>query len=198
MKDKKVIVIIILALLVVFALISYLILFSEKEGLIKSLSQLKGQLTVMEAENRSLFRALEEERQLRGQLNQEKVMLEQTVKAQEEKLASLADAAKTIDSLNTQIAALEYQARALREENANLKLQLAETARQNEALKARQGSIAELKKAIRELKRQVRQVKRQIREKSEDIAASGNRGFLIWDGKSTYPSRVRIEVNPAQ
>jgi len=62
-------------------------------------------------------------------------------------------------------------------------------------LKARLGSVAELKKAIRELRRQVRQVKREVIKRSEPAKGKeGNRGFIIKDGKPTTLPRIRIEV----
>ncbi len=198
MRDKKVIAIIILAAVIIFGIVGYYTLLSEKESLSQSVNQIKGQLTVLEAENRAFTVALDKERQLRKQLAQEKEALEQTVQAQEERLARLSEAEKTIAGLNLQIAALRNNAQALNEEEGYVKLDFAGTAKESAALKDRQASIIELKKAIKELKRQMYQTKRRIKEKPFDFSVGGNRGFLIREGKSTYPAKIRIEVTPAQ
>jgi chromosome segregation ATPase len=194
MKDKKTIAIIILAVVIILGLAAYFTLFKEKDRALNSLNQIKGQLTVMEAENRNLMVVLEKEKQLREELLFEKEKLELTIKTQEEKLAGLSDVQKTIDALNAQIAALRDESRVLKNENTGLKLEAAEVAKENALLKGRKGSAAELKRAIKDLKKRVRQIKK----KTNGLVIGGNRGFVIRDGKSTFPAKIRIEVTPAQ
>ncbi|MFA4993109.1 MAG: hypothetical protein WC571_03990 [Candidatus Omnitrophota bacterium] len=59
---------------------------------------------------------------------------------------------------------------------------------ENKQLKARLNSIVELRKAIRELKARKR--------RTPALATEGNLGFLIKDGQSTAPGKIKIEVVP--
>jgi len=71
-------------------------------------------------------------------------------------------------------------------EEANVKFGILKA--ENNLLKPKLNSIVELRKAIRELKARKR--------KTPALATEGNLGFLIKDGKSTNPGKVKIEVVP--
>jgi len=84
-------------------------------------------------------------------------------------------------------------------------LELSQASVENDALRTKLSSVAELKKAIRELKRNKRlQPVPVLRFKpknpkvmEEAVEVEGNRGFLTRDGVSTFPYKIRIEVKPA-
>ncbi|MFA5115259.1 MAG: hypothetical protein WC469_04260 [Candidatus Omnitrophota bacterium] len=198
MRNKKDILIVVLSAIIVVGMVVYVGQSRQKGRLLRSLQKVKGQLAILEADNRRLMIELENERKLSRQLAQDRASLGQAVKERDEKLAALSDVQNTIDALNAQILALRSETQSLKEETLRLKLELAQGRKSSEASRGRRDSVAELKKAIKELKKQVTVVKRQIRNNSSDVALTGNRGFIIRGGKSTYPARVRIEVNPAQ
>lgn len=188
--------IIVLSAIIILALAAYFYQSRQKGSLLKSIQQLNGQLGILEADNRRLMLEAEREKRLSQQLIQDKTLLEQSIRERDERLAALSDVENTINALSAQILALRSEAQNLKEESLRLKLELARSKKDAEGATARNSSAAELKKAINELRRQVVQVKRQIKNKTRDVAATGNQGFIIRDGKSTYPAKVRIEVIP--
>ena len=119
----------------------------------------------------------------------------------EEKIAQLstdvAYAQKMMEDLNSQVSILKAENMAVREQNDSLNARLSQVSQEKEALALRLSSVAELKKAIRDLKKQMRKVRSEIKFKEEVASGKvleGNRGFLLKDGKPTYPTRVKIEV----
>jgi hypothetical protein len=87
---------------------------------------------------------------------------------------------------------------SLKDEGENLKTQLSQASQEKDILQAKLNSLEELKKVIRELKIKIRQAKIELlRKNNVPLTKEGNRGFVIKNGKSTYPTRVKIEVNPA-
>lgn len=198
MKDRKNAAIVILAAVIILGVVAYLIQARQKKSLLASLEQVRGELTLLEAEKRSLTVELEKEKQLRQKFGQEIAGLEQQLKERDEKLAGLSDPEHTIADLNMQVATLRSEAQALREKSLKLELELAEAKKLNADLKGNRSLAAELRKAITELKRQVGQLRRQIKAKTKDVALTGNRGFIIRDGKPTQSAKVRIEVVPAR
>jgi chromosome segregation ATPase len=182
MKNYKAILAAFLIGVTIFAVFKYIMTLKERNDLQSTLGQVQGQLTVLQYQNRKLFQTIEKEKQLQQGLVQENTGLKENLRVAEEKLmkidADLSLAKKAVEQLN-------IEAGTLKEENT--------------ALKGRLGSIKELKKAIREVKIQMHEVKVQVRKKFDaDKLLEGNRGFVLREGKSTYPAKVKIEVNPAQ
>lgn len=166
------------------------------------LNQAKEQAAALENVKQNLMQELEKEKDLQGKLTQENTVLRDSLKTSEEKLAKLdadfAVAQKAIEQLNSNRFLLKAENAALIEKKNTLNAKLTQVSQENDSLKARMNSIVELKKAIRELKRQVHRVGAVIKQKVQaERIVQGNRGFLIKDGKFTYPAKVRIEVTPA-
>ncbi|HTY45500.1 MAG TPA: hypothetical protein VMD52_05885 [Patescibacteria group bacterium] len=182
MKNYKVILGILLVAVAVFIIVKYILTLKEKNDLIQSLSQARTQVSTLQEQNQKLFQTLEQEKQQQQTLAQENTGLKDNLKAAQDELArigaALDQAQKTISQLNTEAAALKTE---------------------NSSMKERLGSIKELKKAIREVKAQIYQARVEMRQKADVQALlDGNRGFVVKDGKPTYPAKVRIQVNPAQ
>jgi len=70
---------------------------------------------------------------------------------------------------------------------------------ENESMKAKLGSVSEMKKAIREFRKQMGKVGKEIKHQvNVNQVAQGNRGFVIKDGQPTLtPKVIKIEVTPA-
>jgi chromosome segregation ATPase len=194
-KNSKVILIIFLLLgISIFSVFKYFLALKEKNDLLFSLERMKAETAALEKEKQNL---LENEKALQQKLAQENSVLKENLRASEDKLVKLdadfTEAQQTIEDLHSRFSILEAENTALREEKENLKVKLAEVAQDN----ARLNSLAELKKAIKELKKKMRRVKREIRKKTAAINDSEwNSGFLVRNGKSTYPAKVKIEVRP--
>jgi chromosome segregation ATPase len=201
MKNNKTIFIIMafLAGLAIFSVARYMMSIKETYDLKSSLTQIKEQASVLENEKQNLMQELEKEKVIRQQTETDNLNLTQDLNVTREKLAQfdtdLSAACKNIEQLSNRVAFLKAENVALKERN--FKLTAAD--QENENLKAKLNSLAELKKAIKELRSRMRKVKQEVTGiTGNDLAVEGNRGYIIKDGKSTYPLRVRIEVTPTQ
>jgi chromosome segregation ATPase len=189
--------------LTVFSVFKYIYSLREKYDLVNALGQIMEEAAILASEKQALVIEVEREKELQQQLTQENSVLNENLRISEQRLAQLdsdfAKAQESIEELNSKFALLKAENSALIERKDQLNTQLSEVSQENVNLKAKMSSITELKKAIRELKKQVRKVGVTIREKMKPApkAVEGNRGYLIKDGKFTYPSRVKIEVIPA-
>ncbi len=125
-----------------------------------------------------------EKQQLQGELD---ITMQQLQKVK----AELKGTRRQLKSVNGKLRGLERNNLLLLEEKENLE--------------ARLHSLKELKKAIREIKLERRQEKvqktlvkkQQQKEIDAQKLAQGNCGYLIKDGQSLYPPKVKIEVSPA-
>jgi predicted nucleic acid-binding Zn-ribbon protein len=136
-----------------------------------------------------------EKLKLMAELDSEKSSLKEALGQVEASNGRVKEAQKNIEELKAQNAALKAENTAIRDENAGLK-------DEKEAINARFSSIPELKRAIQELKQRSRTVKRRVEQiiKKRFVVQKvpvDNRGFMLKDGKSTYVTAVRIEVEPA-
>lgn len=192
MKNYKVILIIFLLGITIFSVFKYV---SSLRAL-NTLDRLKVQVAALEDERQNLLQTLEKEKEL-----QQKFKID--LGASQERLSKLngelTQAQKTIEDLSAQVSTLKTENVSLIKEKDDLSVQLTQIIQEKDEFKRRLSSLSELKKAIRELKRQMRKISREIKTETRpqtDKIIEGNRGFLIKDGKSTYISRVKIEVKP--
>ncbi|MBU3958830.1 MAG: hypothetical protein KKE91_03105 [Candidatus Omnitrophica bacterium] len=201
MKNYKIILIAFLLGITIFAIFKYGAFLTEKYDLLNTLNQIKKQVAVLGKEKQNLSQEIERGRQLRQGSIEEALRMQAELKASRERLAELdsqlIQAQGAIEGLGSQLSALKAENVALIDERNNLNTRLTQVIQEKDELKVRLNSISELKKAIKELKRQMRKVGREIkkRTKAKEIL-EGNRGFLIKDGKPTYPTKVKIEVTP--
>jgi uncharacterized protein (DUF3084 family) len=176
----------------VFVFFKYVATLKVKYDLINDLDEAKGQITNLEKENKGLSTSLYREKELKGKYMQENSDLRDYLRASRNRLTKLFRTQKTNEELNPKLSLLKA-------ENAMLAEQRDALLKENENLKLKLSSAAELKKAIRELRTQAQKVGTQIKEKArEKKILEGNRGYIIKDGKPTcYPMKVKIEVFPA-
>lgn len=195
MKNHKLLLVILLSTVTAFSVFKYVFIAKEKQDLLGALQEIKTQVNALENEKDTLLKELETEKGLKDEFAQK-------LKVSEDKIteldAGLADMQNTIEGLNSRISALKAENDAVRGEKERVALELAEACEERDSLKARFNSVAELKKAIKELRKRVHKAKKEakgkIRYKQEFI--DGNRGYIIQDGKPTYPAKVKIEVTP--
>jgi chromosome segregation ATPase len=182
-----------------FSVISYIISLSEKNALVRSLEEVRQEVSNLEYERVGLVGSLQKERQLSAQLSGQNVELKENLKNSEENLSKLES---ELIATRRKVQELDKQLASLRETKEYLTLTLAQTSQEKESLLARMNSVVELKKAIRDLKRKMRKPKPETQApvrkavEHQDAEVLGNQGFLVKDGKSTYPQRVRIDVQP--
>ncbi len=182
-----------LAGLTLFSVTKYITLQKENYYLDNNLKQIKKQLDSLEAERQKLLQTIEKQ-------NQENSIIKDNLRVNEDKLAKMeADfiqAKKTIEELNVLASSLKAENVNLKDQSENLKAQLSQVSQEKGALEAKLNSLDELKKAIRQIKIKIRQVKRELKKNDASVTGERNRGFIIKDGKSTYPAKVIIKVKP--
>lgn len=149
---------------------------------------LRKQVIVLEEEKGRLAQALSEAKESERKLSALNLKLKDNLGVYRNKITKLL-AEKTVmqesfEDLRSRFSLLEAENKTLREEN--------------ESFKARSEGGTGIKNALGELKRQTLKVCRQIRQKvNENKLMEGNRGYMIKEGKSTFPEKVKIEVVPA-
>lgn len=180
MKNYKVILIAFLIGVTTFCVHKYLVTLKEKYDLLGTLSEIKNQVVGLENEKQNLLQSLDKEKQGRQKAEQEKLTLEDDLKATAERIAKLEasyiEAWDSSEKLKTQITALNS-------EKEELAKKLVQSSQENDTLKARLSSIAELRKALLALERKAQEVE-------ANLDAAGNRGVV--------QKKVKIEVTPVQ
>lgn len=193
----KNILIVLLLTITAFSVFKYIWSLKEKYDLLNTLNQAKEQVATLETQRQNLLQDLKKEKELRQQLIQENSGIKEHLRASKKRLTELfaeyEGIQKKMEHLNSQVALLKAENTALIEKENKL----AQLSQENDSLKARLSSIPELKKAIKELKGQMHKAGKEIKQgiKPGKII-EGNRGFLIKDGKFTYPATLKIEVIP--
>ena len=169
-----------------FSMAKYVSELKVRYRLQDSLAQAQGDVAVLTQEKQNLLQELGKEKELNEQLAERNAKLKAYVKASKIRISSLfRDNSKTqneLGEISAKFAILKAENRALIDSRKRSYIE-------NEQFKLKLSSVAELKKAIREL--------RAKRPKLFDLGAEGNRGFLIWNGRSTV-EKIKIEVIPAK
>lgn len=201
MKDYKLIVIALLIGITAFTGYRYFNSLKERYDLQASLQRLDRQVSSLEEEKTRLETDLERERVLKETLDKENLSLKDTLKQSQEKLLQLdldfQDSQKTIESLNSQVSAIKNENTTLRDQIELLSLEIAQAKSEKDALQARMDSIEELKKAIRQIRIKMRKERVKIKQRTrQERTMLGNLGYFVRDGKPTFSSKVRIEVQP--
>jgi len=195
MKNYRVILIVFLIGITIFSAFKYASSLKEKYDLINTVNKMKEDVAALESEKQLLSQELEEERDVKQQVVEENMGLQDSLKASAEKLTKLSS---DFVSLQNELEHISSQLVDLKEERERLSTQVAQVTEERDTFQVRLGSITELKKAIRELKRQMRKVNVGIKEKvNHGTVIEGNRGFIVRDGKTTFPAKINIEVIPA-
>lgn len=182
----------------IFSIFKYGVSVKEKEELEFNLNRTKEELTALETEKQKLLDDLS----LR---QEENIVLQGSLEQAEQKITALnADFQRVhlaVEELNSQISILKAENTALRDGEGVLKTQLSQLSQENEAFKTKFSSLAELKSAIRDLKQKMRRARRETIPAIKGIKSAriveGNRGYLVKNGKVTYPAALKIEVEPA-
>lgn len=168
---------------------------------LKYIFYLKEENLDLENDKQTLTEILKKERELEEKLIQEKAAVKADLQVSQERLAKLAtdfqQVQNFVEQLNSENTALKTENDNLKDEQYSLNNKLIQMTQENDSFKARLGSLVELKKAIRELKQKMRsKTHGEIKEKTQpERIREGNRGYLIKSGKTTYPSKAKIEVN---
>jgi chromosome segregation ATPase len=185
-----------------FSLYRYIALMQEQAGLEADLSQAQADIKLIELVRDNLNLDLEKAFEAEKDLILENTGLKDQIKTDRDKFtAAIQEAQANMDSLAEQISISREESAALVSQIDGLKSQLTAADREKDRMAATLNSMDELKKAIKDLRRRTRQAKRFApmtivadSEKQVQEITLGNRGFIVRNGKLTYPSRVKIDV----
>ncbi len=181
----KNILIVLLSTIIIFSIFRYKVLLDEKYALMNNLGEARTQVSNLEKDKQNLLQDIEKRKEAEERLINETSGLKSNLKASRTRMTKLFTANdqthKALNELNCRFSLLKTENAALKEQQENM-------AKENEAFRVKLSSIAELKKAIKELKK----------HKTPGIKTEeGNQGFVMKDGQPTYPAKVKIEVAPA-
>jgi chromosome segregation ATPase len=188
MKDNKIaLVIAFLCGIALFSVFKYASAINERNAILADLNQIKGQVSALESDKQNLSQKLDKEKELQQNLISKNAKFKDYLKASKGRLEKLfvdyAQIRKKSENLDSQLIALRSQNTALTFENDNLKIKLS--------------SVAELRKAIRDLKRGISTVSAGQIAMAAGPDNEGNHGFVVKDGRPTGSAKIKIEVIPA-
>jgi len=179
----------------VFSVTKYISAQRESYSLSYDLDQMKGQVGRLETQRQNLLETIEKQKLEQAAMNSNLTASQDRIAKME---TDFTQAQKTIEDLSARLNLLREEKISLQNQGDTLKSELTQIYQEKDTLQAKLSSLAELKKAIRELKTKMRTVRPETQERLLAQAdTEGNRGFIIKDGQSTHPTRVKIEVNPA-
>lgn len=184
-KDAiKNLVLILLLGVAAFSMVRYVSELKARFRLQNSLIQAQSEIIGLAQEKQNLLQELGKERGLKEELAAKNLYLKSNLRASKDRMSRLFR-----DNWQAQNALEETSAKftVLKAENKVLIESRKRSYAENDQLKFKLGSVAELKKAIRAL--------RSKRPEASGREAAGNRGFLIKNGRSTT-EKIKIEVVP--
>jgi len=192
--------IVLLAGVTIFSVFRYASSVRERYVLLKSLNEARQQLAVLEKDKESLAQELnnknESERRMRAQVSGLKEYLRASKKRLTKIFVERTEIQKKSEDLSSKFVLLKAENLALLKQRNKLNNQVAQASQENDTLKTKLGSISELRKIISALKKNKNNAYAYTNWKVKtDTIVEGNRGYLIKDGKFTYPTKVKIEVN---
>ncbi len=194
---KVTLLVLLMAGITIFSVYKYARSFNEKYKLTQSLKQTQSRLDETLQEKQNLLETLEKEKAAARKLEEENAKMLRNIKAGAKRLDKLfrdyARMEDSVEKVNAQLAGLQ-------KEKEELNSQLKQATQERDDLQAKLTSISGLKKALRELRWQARKVGFQMKDAADSQGSDnlpGNQGFIVRDGKPTYPAKVKIDVSPA-
>lgn len=185
----------------IFCSYKYFSSLKEKYDMLADIRRSAEQIEALQAAQVSLSKELESEKAKEAALSAENTGLQEELWVSRETLekmqAELSQTQFTVTELTSEMCAVKAENEALRKQVGALKDEAEAAAREKELLESRLSSFAALKKSIRELKKKVNVAKREINGRLEkEHLILGNGGYMLKDGRPTFPARVKIEVVP--
>lgn len=164
----------------------------QRLRLAQAYAQAKHILTQLEEEHAALQRELVEARQtIEGQAGDLK-------HAQQD----LEEAQQRLSQTKANLASLQREHDQVQQQNHSLLTQLSSLMAEQQQLEAKLSSIRELRLAIRQVADRLRHERmaawrarvKALRQEDQERLTSGNRGYLVRDGRSTLQSPTKLQV----
>ncbi|MCX5714230.1 MAG: hypothetical protein NT033_05370 [Candidatus Omnitrophica bacterium] len=194
MKNLKVIFIAFLIGITAVCVFEYLALLRDKSVLQGNLKNAESELTVLQQERQKLLQELEKEKQRESQLEGLRVLYKDNLRAAGRKIFA---SVRLNEDISSRINIFKLENSVLRKRQIRLNQRIGQLEQENEDFRLKFSSLSELKKAIRILRHRPRKEEEEMIQKTPTRKIiEGNRGYLVKDGKLTFPREVNIEVIP--
>lgn len=174
----------------IFSVYQYARSINEKHKLSLSLKQTQARLGQTLQEKQKLLHALEKEKLTTRKLEEENAKMLRNLKA----------STKRLNKLFTDYTRLEDSVEKANAQLAGKEKELKQVTQERDDLQSKLTSISGLKKVLKQLRWQARKVGFQMQDVADSQSSDGspgNRGFVVRDGRTTFPAKVKIEVAPA-
>lgn len=194
--------ILLLTAITIFSVFKYVLSAKERHNLANNLNGANVEIAFLKKDKENLTQELNQKSNSEKQAAAEVLALKGYLRAGKKRLTKLfverTEAQKKAEDANLKFALLKAENSALIKQRGKLHDQLAQVSQENNSLKSKLSSVAQLKKIISALTQNKNRIYARVdRRPQADKAIEGNRGFLIKDGKITYPAKVKIEVTSA-
>lgn len=187
-----------------FVLYQYFASLRENYNLRAEIKDKAALVASLEQKKESLGKELKEAQDNQSRLTQEKQALAESLQAGEKNIAQLNQTIQEQAKQVEEMGIVRADNDSLKKQNEEARAQLNQVTQERDSMQARFNSLTELKNAIRELKRRMRQAQAPVfgpqgaAVSEKGMVIEGNHGFMLKDGKLTYPTTVKIDVVPAQ
>jgi chromosome segregation ATPase len=201
MKALKMASVALLAGIAIFSSYKYFSSIKEKYELIEAKNRADAQALMIENERIRLLKTLEEGQLRQKSLTAENTALQGQLKSAQDTLqktqSELQTTQKTLTELNNEFSLAKAENAALVKQFSEVKAESDALAQEKDMLRQKLSSLSELKQAIRELRQKLGNARREIDTRlQKDQIIIGNGGYMLRDGKPTFPARIKIEVVP--
>lgn len=179
MKNLKVVLIAFLIGITAVCIFEYLVLLREKSVLQGNLKRTENELSLLQQEKQNLLQELEKEKQKGSRLQGLQSLYKNNLRAAGRKILA---SVKLHEEISGRISIFKLENSVLHKRQLRLNQRITQLEQENEDFRSRLSSLDELKKAMRFLRNKAR--------------LEGNKGYLLKNGKTTFPPGVNIEVVP--
>jgi len=198
MKSLKVIFIAFLCGISTVCVYKYLTLLQERNILLDRIEKTEVELQVSYQEKQNLLQELEKDKQRLVQLEKIGLFYKGNLRASRRKIALLQAVRAQNDKLALRINILKFENVLLRRKQERMMQRIDQIAQEDEGFRLKFSSANDTYTALQDLGyRPDRGLLHIIKKGEEALVIEGNRGYLIKDGKPTYPLQVNIKVAPA-
>lgn len=192
----------------IYSSYKYFSSIDERQILLNEVKLAQEQVLSIQRQRDRLITDLEREVIRQKSLAEEKTGLQVLLRSAQNDLlkmqGQLQAAQEALDGLNDQLALARAENSVLNNQVGELKIKADAAVREKESVEAKFNTLSGLRTAIRELKRKLSLPRSKVfrpkivkfsRSKKDELIL-GNGGYMIKDGKPTYPARIKIEVVP--
>jgi chromosome segregation ATPase len=178
----------------VFSFFRYFYLLKMNYSLELKLRDVNDRIIELENTKKNLEQILEKKKEEYLQILKEKEFLKGKLKDTEKQLNQKA---VELENIKAEFKLAKLKLESINNDYLQLKEDIEQLKQERDVLQSKFTSLPELKKAYAILKKKLR--KAQLEQKNigaDRDLQSGNRGYLLWQGESTFSKKVKIKITP--